>query len=299
MCNRSDVAAEPPRFRPLLFARLLATPRLPAPLRPRRSAPRWRPARAPRETRRRAPSAGDRRAPPGRARLPSRAATRYRRPTAGPGFARPPSRPPRWPPERISSRPRTLQQRRVRIPRSTRAGSVADELRRAALGEGDLDEVEVAWHDRVREERAGLFDDLMAEVPRREVREREKLHARLASDERRAAGGRVESLLRPLRLVGEECRLVDEEVGTACGLDDSLRGRGVGAQHDLATLPRRAEPVPRAPGATLGGSGWGAGGEGGGEPPLGTEGPPAGGHHWPRGPPGPAEGGPPPATSDE
>ena len=128
----------------------------------------------------------------------------------------------------------------------------ADQLRLAPLRERDLDGVEVPRHDGVREELPRLLDDLVAEVARREVHEREQPHVGLPCDERGLAGGRVQRLPRALALVGEERRLVDEHVRAPGRLDDRGRGRRVPAEHELATGPRRAEHLLRRHDRTVG-----------------------------------------------
>ena len=63
--------------------------------------------------------------------------------------------------------------------------------RLAALGERDLDRVEVARHDDVGEHRARLVADLAREVARGDVGEREQPHAGVARQLGGLAGGRV------------------------------------------------------------------------------------------------------------
>ena len=57
-----------------------------------------------------------------------------------------------------------------------------DELGRPALGQRDLDEVEVARYDSCREHLRRLVRGLGPGVPGRQVRECEQEHARLARD---------------------------------------------------------------------------------------------------------------------
>ena len=99
-----------------------------------------------------------------------------------------------------------------------RRGAARDEHRLAALGERDLDQVEVARHDGVGEQLARLLRDLAAEVAAREMRQREQPDA--AACAASAASAAVEWLVSRARcaLVGAERRLVDEQV-------DARRGR--------------------------------------------------------------------------
>ena len=92
----------------------------------------------------------------------------------------------------------------------------------------------------------------MAEVARRHVREREELHAGLAGDERGLAGCGVPGLPRALALVGEERRLVHEEVRAGRGVDDRRRRRGVAGEDDLPARARLAENVGRRDDAPVG-----------------------------------------------
>src|SRR3954462_104684 len=78
-----------------------------------------------------------------------------------------------------------------------------DEGRLAAFGERDVDRIEVARGDRVREDRAGLVADVAREVARGEVGQREQADVRVARDLGRLAGGRVRRLARALALVLE------------------------------------------------------------------------------------------------
>ena len=59
-----------------------------------------------------------------------------------------------------------------------------------------------------------LLGDLRPGVTGRDVREGEEMDPRLAGDAGRVLGGRVIRLPRSVSLVGEERRLVDEDVGT-------------------------------------------------------------------------------------
>ncbi len=75
------------------------------------------------------------------------------------------------------------------------------------------------------------------------MREREELDPGFARDQRRLARRRVIRLARPVALVGEERRLVDEEVGARGCLDDGRRGSGVACEHDRPAGTRLAEHV--------------------------------------------------------
>jgi len=119
--------------------------------------------------------------------------------------------------------------------RPARAGARAHQLRFAPLRERDRDQVEVARDDRRGEELCRLLHHLVPEVPRRDVCEREKLHARLLRDERRFARGRVRRLPRARALVGQERRLVDENVGTRCRLHNRGCRRRVSRHDELPT----------------------------------------------------------------
>ena len=124
-------------------------------------------------------------------------------------------------------------QRAARIP--------AHQLGLAALGERDVDRVEVARHDRVGEDRPGLVADLAPAVARRQVHEREQP----APPPRRAAlrrllGGRVLRLLRALGLLPRERRLVHEHVGAVGDLDQLVARAGVAGDHELAAQAGRS-----------------------------------------------------------
>src|SRR4051812_31551324 len=107
-----------------------------------------------------------------------------------------------------------------------------DQVRLPALGEGDLDGVEVARDDGVLEDLARLVADVAREVPRREVGEGEELHARVAGYPRCLRGSRVPGLARASALVLTERRLVHEQVG-AVGVDlDRLHRGGVAGVDD-------------------------------------------------------------------
>src|SRR5690606_36243920 len=113
--------------------------------------------------------------------------------------------------------------------------------RLALLRERDLDDVEVAWHDRVREDRAGLVADLAAAVAGRQVGEREQAHLGLGRQPCRLRRRRMAGLLRAVALLLGERRLVDEQVGLVRRDAELLARRGVARQHDLAARARRAD----------------------------------------------------------
>src|SRR5215218_9147545 len=73
----------------------------------------------------------------------------------------------------------------------------------AALGERDVDRVEVARHDGGGERRARLVAHLAREVARREVREREQPYAGLLRQRGGLPGGGVRGLARPRTLFVE------------------------------------------------------------------------------------------------
>ena len=85
----------------------------------------------------------------------------------------------------------------------------------------------------------------MPEVARRDVREREQLHAGFAGDEGGLAGCRVPGLARPLALLGKEGRLVDQEVCTGRRVDDRTRRRRIAREDDLPSGAWLAENVFR------------------------------------------------------
>ena len=116
-----------------------------------------------------------------------------------------------------------------------------DERREPALGERDLDHVEVAGDDRLREHLARLARGLGPEVAGREVRQREQLHARGGGDLRRLARGRVRRLSRPLALLLAERRLVDEQLGALREVEIGERRRGVAGDR-APSVPARGSP---------------------------------------------------------
>ena len=111
--------------------------------------------------------------------------------------SRSPTRSPTWP------------RRWARTPRSAgawRAGPVLDQPRLAALRERDLDHVEVARRLGGRELLARLGQHLADVVARGDVDQGEQLHARLARQLGRLAGGRVAGLGGALDLLVGEAR---------------------------------------------------------------------------------------------
>src|SRR4051794_9231982 len=86
----------------------------------------------------------------------------------------------------------------------------ADELGLALLGKGNLDRVEVARHLGGREDGTRLVAELAAGVARRQVREREQAHVRVARERGGLACGRVPGLARAVGLLVGERRLMDE-----------------------------------------------------------------------------------------
>jgi putative nucleotidyltransferase with HDIG domain len=85
----------------------------------------------------------------------------------------------------------------------------------------------------------------VTEVARGEVRQREKLGARLSSDERGLPRGRMQRLACTVALAGQKGRLVYEHVGAGCCLDDGSRGGGVSREDQLAPVSGRSEHVVR------------------------------------------------------
>src|SRR4029453_6952264 len=202
-------------------ARPRATPRAPAPSggRPRFPADRGRPRTRARSRSR--PSAGSSAAPPPRSRL---------RPS---------------PPEPFGSFLCLLARRHgfPLAPPGERAALL--QLRPAAPRAADVDRIEVPGHDRVREDRPRLADDLASEVAVREMRQREELDLGGACDPGRLERRRVLRLPRALPLVLAERRLVDEDVGVPRGLDHRLGGTPVSGDPALAPGTSRAEHLVR------------------------------------------------------
>ena len=77
------------------------------------------------------------------------------------------------------------------------------------------------------------------------MRERKQANPRLTGDESCFAGRRVERLAGPLSLVGQEGRLVDEQVRAGGRIHDRRRRSGVAGEHDLPPRSRRAEHLHR------------------------------------------------------
>ncbi len=97
--------------------------------------------------------------------------------------------------------------------------------------------------DRRREDRAGLAEELRAEVARRDVRQREQRDARVAGDLGGLDGGRVPRLAGAATVGVGERRLVHEHV---CGRKEQHDGRGadgVAGVDDGASRPRRADEL--------------------------------------------------------
>src|SRR4051794_338472 len=109
-----------------------------------------------------------------------------------------------------------------------------DERGLAALGERDLDRVEVARDDHVLERRAGLFADLARKVAGGDVHKREQLDLGVGGQLGGLASGGVSGLAGALAVVLAEGRLVDEHVGVI-GVDLGGLGRlGVAGVDDPA-----------------------------------------------------------------
>ena len=125
------------------------------------------------------------------------------------------------------------------------------QLGRAALLEGDLDDVEVPRDDRLGEDRARLARRLGAEVAVGEVREGEHRHSRVARELGRRLRGRVRGLLCALALVLEERRVVDEQVCAPGRLEDARRRRRVTGNHHGAARPGLPEHLVGCDDASL------------------------------------------------
>ena len=136
---------------------------------------------------------------------------------------------------------------------ATLAGAVGDQLGLPALGEGDLDHVEVARGDSRLEHLARLLQHLADVVAGGDVDEGEHLDVRLGGDRGRLADGRVAGFGGALGVLLGEAGVVDEQVGVGGGGDRRRRGRGVAGDHDRAARPRlapspaRAAPSPPTP----------------------------------------------------
>ena len=121
-----------------------------------------------------------------------------------------------------------------------RAAVPAHELGLAALGQRDLDRVEVAWDLGGGEDVARLVADLSAGVARGEVRQREQADLGVGGDLGRLARGAVQGLGGALGVLVQERRLVDEQVGAVCGDDDRVGRRRVAADDDAPPGARLA-----------------------------------------------------------
>jgi hypothetical protein len=116
-----------------------------------------------------------------------------------------------------------------------------DETRPTPFRKADVDDIEVPRNDGFRENRPCLARDLGAEVAVRQVRQRQHLHAGRPRELSGAGGGRVQSLVCPLLLLGGESRLVHEDVRLSSHVEHLPRGARIPGQDDLAPRPRRAQ----------------------------------------------------------
>src|SRR5262249_43332755 len=213
-------AAKPPRLR-------RRSPPAPSEPRSRAAPPRATPpAPSPSAERPRSRAARGRPRPRARTRPP---------PSAGSSAAPPPrSRRPPWPPEPSPSFLCLLAGRHGFPLAPPRECAALLQQRPTALGEADVDRIEVLGHDCAREDGPGLACDLASEVAVREVRQREKLDLGGARDPGGFKCRRVLGLPRAFPLVLAEGRLVDEHIGPPRGLDHRLRRTAVARDHDFA-----------------------------------------------------------------
>ena len=174
-----------------------------------------------------------------RSRAPfERPRARHRRGRARPSLLHPTDFRPSWPHGtglRISSvHVAAVVDDRPRLgsPKRTSAGA-------AAVGERDLDRVEVARQLRRREDRARLLAQLAPAVAGRDVRQREQPDLRVRRDPRGLRGRRVAGQARALALLLAEGRLVDQQVGA--------RGPRSRASRTAPCRRRRRPCGPRAP----------------------------------------------------
>jgi hypothetical protein len=118
-----------------------------------------------------------------------------------------------------------------------------DESRPAPFREADVDDIEVPRDDRLREDLAGLADDLGSEVAIGEMRERQHPHAGEPRELGRALRRGMQGVVRSLLLLRREGRLVDEDVGILRCLEHLPRGTRVAREHDLPSGTRRAQDL--------------------------------------------------------
>ena len=95
-----------------------------------------------------------------------------------------------------------------------------DQPRRAPLGKGDVDDIEVPGHDRLGEDRACLARDLGPEISVRQMCQDEHPGLCGGSQLGRLRSCRVAGLLRPLSLLLGEGRIVHEDVRLTGHLED-------------------------------------------------------------------------------
>jgi len=95
-----------------------------------------------------------------------------------------------------------------------------DQPRRAPLGKGDIDDIEVPGHDRFGEDRSCLARDLGPEISVRQVCQNEHPGRRGGSQLGRLRCRRVTGLLRSLSLLLAEGRVVHKDVRLTRDLED-------------------------------------------------------------------------------
>jgi hypothetical protein len=106
--------------------------------------------------------------------------------------------------------------------------------------EPDVDDIEVLWNHRLREDLPRLACDLGPEVAVGEVRQREHPHLRGPGDGGGSGRGRVQRLVGAVALLLGEGRLVHKDVGVARHLEHGRGRRRVAREDDLPARARRA-----------------------------------------------------------
>src|SRR5262249_51391193 len=144
----------------------------------------------------------------------------------------------------VGGEPTRIARRGDTCPPADPAIAAAVHHRAAALGERQLDLVEVAGHDHVGERLLGLTPRLARERPAGEVREGQKLDAGARRQLRGFARGGGPGLDRALGLVLQEGRLVHEQRRPGRGGLGAGAGARVARQHDRPAGPLRAEHLP-------------------------------------------------------
>jgi hypothetical protein len=108
-----------------------------------------------------------------------------------------------------------------------------DQPRRAPLGKGDIDDIEVPRHDCLGEDRACLARDLGPEVPVRQVREHEHPRQGRGGQLGRLGCRGMAGLLSALAFLLGEGRVVYEDVSLSGHLEDGRCGPRIPRQDDL------------------------------------------------------------------